>query len=72
MKLLFSILTAFIVLSCSGSGESDGVYICVSEGAYAYHHNADCGGLNRCTHQVRKVSLEEAQNEYGRQACGLE
>ncbi len=46
------------------------VYVCVSPTAYAYHSDKDCGGLNRCTHEVRKETVSEAKQD-GRRACKL-
>lgn len=70
----FLLLSSVVLLSsCSSSNnESESVYICLSEGAYAYHHDSSCLGLKRCSHEVRAVSLKEAQEEYGRQLCGFE
>lgn len=45
------------------------VLICQSKTAKAYHsHN--CKGLDRCTHEIVKVTLEEAQ-QMGRTPCGF-
>jgi hypothetical protein len=38
------------------------VYICDSKTAYAYHSSKDCRGLNRCTHEIKKIKLSEAKN----------
>ena len=45
------------------------VYICDSKTAKAYHKGEDCRGLNRCTHEVVKVTKREAEEEYGRVPC---
>ncbi|MCB0479271.1 MAG: hypothetical protein KDC84_13975 [Crocinitomicaceae bacterium] len=52
--------------------EDAAVYICVSSGATKYHYNRNCHGLNRCTHEIRKVSLTEARSKYKRTLCGYE
>ena len=45
------------------------VLICQSKTAKAYHsHN--CRGLGKCTHEIVKVTLEEAQ-QMGRTPCGF-
>lgn len=46
------------------------VYICRSGSAYAYH-SGYCSGLNRCTHRVDQVTVEEAQNLGYKKACGI-
>jgi hypothetical protein len=48
----------------------DSVYICVSKTGHKYHSDRDCRGLARCTHEVRKVSKEEAI-KMGYSACKI-
>ncbi|MDB5122349.1 MAG: hypothetical protein JWP94_478 [Mucilaginibacter sp.] len=38
----------------------DPVYICISNTAHKYHNDRDCRGLAKCTHQIRKVSKDQA------------
>ena len=45
------------------------VFICVSTTAKVYHSAQDCRGLSACTHTIKKVTLSEAKNEYGRRTC---
>jgi hypothetical protein len=47
------------------------VFICNSNGAYAYHSTKSCRGLNRCTHEILKVTLSEAVNTYRRKPCKI-
>jgi hypothetical protein len=47
------------------------VYICNSTGAKVYHTSRDCSGLGHCTHQILKVTLNEAENTYHRRACKI-
>jgi hypothetical protein len=47
------------------------VYICNSSGAYAYHSSKTCRGLNRCTHEILKVTLSDAVNVYKRKPCKI-
>ncbi|HLZ87140.1 MAG TPA: hypothetical protein VKQ52_07870 [Puia sp.] len=47
------------------------VYICNSSGAYAYHSTKSCRGLNRCSHEILKVTLSEAVNTYRRKPCKI-
>ena len=48
----------------------DSVYLCFSGSAYAYHRTLHCTGLNRCTHEIGKVSSADAVKKYGRKPCG--
>jgi hypothetical protein len=50
--------------------KSQAVFICDSRSAIAYHSTTDCSGLNRCTHQIVKISEDEAK-QIGRRACKL-
>lgn len=43
------------------------VLVCISGNAVAYHHHY-CKGLNRCTHEIRRVTMEEALR-LGRTPC---
>ena len=45
------------------------VFICVSTTVKVYHSAQDCKGLGACTHTIKKVTLSEAKNEYGRRTC---
>jgi len=84
MKLFLSLLiTCAALLSFTGSCTpatttlsaasyaGDSVYICYSATSYAYHSSPDCRGLNRCTHRLIKVSLEDARNKYNHRPCKL-
>jgi len=44
------------------------VYVCMSKGSIAYHSSSDCGGLNRCTHEVKSMSAALA-TQIGKRAC---
>ncbi|HEX5155148.1 MAG TPA: hypothetical protein VFW07_27080 [Parafilimonas sp.] len=55
--------------SSLNKAKAEYVYICDSNTAYAYHKTKDCSGLNRCTHEIRKITKADAINEYGRRAC---
>jgi hypothetical protein len=48
------------------------VWICVGESAYVYHLNKECHGLNRCKHERRHVTRQEAIDKYKRRLCGHE
>lgn len=85
MKKVLLFLSIFILSiafgnSARNSGENPsaffppstaGVYICNSSTAYAYHSSDHCRGLNRCSHGVIKVSLNDAIKKYHRQPCKI-
>lgn len=48
------------------------VFICVSEGAYAYHYKKNCRGLGNCKHEIKEVTLEEAFKKGKKKLCGWE
>ncbi|MCF8461267.1 MAG: hypothetical protein K9G46_11125 [Flavobacteriales bacterium] len=71
MKTL--LLTIFsLTLSISAIHSDTTVYICVSKSSKAYHKDKNCFALNNCKHEVKAVSLYDAQNTYGRKLCGHE
>lgn len=60
---------AGVLLLCSCADQGNRVFICVSPGAHKYHATR-CRGLKACTHQIKKVTLEEAA-QLGKTACRL-
>jgi hypothetical protein len=46
------------------------VFICVSRTAYAYHGTTHCRGLQRCTHQIKSVTIAKAK-DMGYKACKI-
>ena len=71
LKALILILLALIV-SIPVTQSDTTVYICVSKSSKAYHLDKDCFALNNCKHEIRAVSLYDAQNSYERRLCGHE
>ena len=72
MRLLVVIILSFYLVTSCNSAVENGVHICVSPHAIAYHHNVDCIGLSSCTHEIRTVSKEEAIGKFNRDLCGYE
>jgi hypothetical protein len=66
--LLLSIAAALLM---SASAPVSDVYICNGPKATKYHLKKDCRGLNRCSTEIEKVSLEAAKKD-GRTLCGFE
>jgi hypothetical protein len=77
MNKFLKIALITILIACTSAIEKPGtelqnkVYICVSSTAYAYHWTESCRGLQRCTHRIIAVTLDEAKNTYQRRACGI-
>jgi hypothetical protein len=77
--LTFTLSIIFVNSACSGNENSAAfsnrdtasVYICNSSTAYAYHSTDHCRGLNKCSHEVLKISLSDAIKKYHRQACKI-
>ena len=44
------------------------VYVCISKGSVAYHSSDNCAGLNRCSHEIKAMSVEAAAG-LGKRAC---
>ncbi len=79
MKLLITLLFSIGVASTSESdialanyNADTSVYICVSETAKKYHYDKNCRGLNKCSHEIKKVTLSDAKGKYTRTLCGWE
>jgi endonuclease YncB( thermonuclease family) len=45
-------------------------YVCNSSGSVAYHINDNCGGLRRCTHEIVKMTAEQAEQRR-KHACRM-
>lgn len=46
------------------------VYICTGPKAYSYHCKKNCQGLNRCSKEIKTVTLEYAKS-IKRTPCGI-
>jgi hypothetical protein len=66
---LFTLALIFIVTT-SYTSSSD-VYICGNTGAKKYHYKENCRGLSACSHEIKKVTIKDAQG-YGLTLCGWE
>tara|TARA_R110000868_G_scaffold181931_3_gene422888 strand:- start:139 stop:357 length:219 start_codon:yes stop_codon:yes gene_type:complete len=71
MKVLFLIIVS-LTLSVPILHSDTTVYICDSKNSKAYHLDKNCFALNNCKHEIKAVSLYDAQNTYGRKLCGHE
>ena len=67
-KFISSLKFALIALLLASCAEDKGVYICTGRTAKRYHKAENCQGLNRCSGEVRKVTIDEARR-YGRTPC---
>lgn len=68
MKLI-TISLLFIITTFNNLDTN--VYICGPTGAKKYHYTNSCRGLNNCRHELKKVSVKQAQ-DYGLTLCGWE
>lgn len=75
MKRALLLLTLVLVgMFAAGTASEDSpkeeakVYICVSKNAKRYHCDRDCRGLQSCKHEIRIVTIKEAQ-ERGLTPC---
>ena len=69
-RLLFSIM--FLMMSASYTGAGTGetyVYICTGPQSTKYHKTNTCRGLDRCSKEVVKVTLDKAK-DMKRTPCG--
>jgi len=71
------IVTAILLLATScGQNENPAareqetlVLVCISNTAHRYHSHY-CRGLKECTHEVKEVTIDEAES-MGRTPCGF-
>jgi hypothetical protein len=52
------------------SVEQTKVYVVMSSSSYAYHKTKNCSAVKKATHEVKEVTLEEAQ-KMGRKPCKI-
>lgn len=70
--LLFSSLLFVSADSFISHSESKKVFICDSESATKYHLKSNCKGLEKCDHEVLKITKEEAIKKGKTELCGYE
>ena len=68
-RLLFIVLCLISFELAAGNAAESIVWICTSSGAYAYHNNRQCQGLNNCKATIIQVTKEEAIQKWGRRPC---
>ena len=65
-KFCFVLLLVFA--GCSNENLSDKeptkVYICTGKYSHSYHRSKTCNGLNNCSGEIKKISLEDAERAY--------
>lgn len=76
MKWGFLLITVLLA-SCGGNHkqtkhevDSDCVYVCSGRSAKRYHSVNDCMGLSRCSGEVLKMTVEEAEG-HGKTPCRM-
>lgn len=77
VKQLLAFLAAFFIYGYTSesvcytySDEPAKVYVVMSTNAYAYHKTRSCKAVQKATHKVKEVTLEEAQ-KMGRKSCKM-
>ena len=70
LLLLLLVLPLFAMkIEPNVSKETKTAYICTGPYAKVYHSTSQCKGLNRCSGEIKKVSLEEIKES--RRACKI-
>lgn len=70
LQNLLSIIFLALLMSIISCGrDNNKVLICDSPGARRYHKN-ECSGLNNCTHDIKKVTIKQAEKE-GKTPCKI-
>ena len=67
-KFINPLKFALIALLLASCAEDKGVYICTGYKSRRYHKKETCKGLDRCSGEILKISVEEARS-YGRTPC---
>jgi hypothetical protein len=68
-RIIFVFFVSQVFSFCSSKDSTDSVIICISRTSYKYHARK-CQGVRSCTHEIKKVTLEEAKN-LGKTPCGF-
>ena len=55
--ILLLLLSSLLLTACSDNK----VYICTGPQSHAYHVKKNCRGLDRCSREIKTVTLEEAE-----------
>ena len=78
MKQILLTLTALLTLLPIQIGtnntnptetKTEYVYICTGNYSKCYHKTENCKGLLNCSKDIRKITLQDAINQYHRREC---
>jgi|GEM_PF-1926396 len=61
--------TIYAYESCINIPNTQIVYVCTGQYAYAYHSRSDCPGLGNCKGEIRYTDQYSAENRLGRVPC---
>lgn len=61
---------AFVCVGNSSTGDDQIVYICTGPTATVYHKTSRCKGLNRCSGEIKKITLQKAKS-MNRRPCKI-
>ncbi|MBC9811153.1 hypothetical protein H9Y05_01580 [Crocinitomicaceae bacterium CZZ-1] len=70
MKTLLIVVASIGLFSITPS-QSTTAYICNSPSAKKYHYSKTCRGLQKCTHEIKKTTVDSAKKS-GYTVCLIE
>jgi hypothetical protein len=70
MKIFIVVFSLFLLSFPSQKEPATKVYVCISASSERYHAFKDCRGLQRCNHEIKEVSIEEAK-KMGKTPCHI-
>ena len=69
-RIVLPLFLSFAALSSTCRNGAGYVYVCTGEKSVAYHAVKSCRGLNRCSGEIKAVTLSQAK-AMGRRACKI-
>ncbi|MCL6218188.1 hypothetical protein [Zunongwangia pacifica] len=70
-SVVLTAITSFGALSSCAEETETTVYICKGKYSKKYHYKKNCHGLNNCSTDIYKTTLDSAKKA-GRKICGFE
>ena len=71
MKKIFMAIVLCLMCAVSFTQDSNNsVYICTGGKSTKYHKTSTCSGLNRCSGEIKQITLKEAASK-GRTPCAI-
>lgn len=60
-KLTLTLFTLILLTGFTAPNGTKTVYICTGPKAQVYHSSATCRGMNRCSEEIKAISLANAE-----------